>query len=50
LDTIPPHKLIEFAILRQKEIDEEEVRKQQQIKQRLNELNSQRIKEALNKN
>jgi|LakMenE18May11ns_1017448.scaffolds.fasta_scaffold9716335_1 hypothetical protein len=49
LDTIPPHKLIEFAILRQKEIDEEEVRKQQQIKQRLNELNSQRIKEALNK-
>jgi hypothetical protein len=38
LDTIPPHKLIELGILRQKEIDEEEIRKQQQIKQRLDEL------------
>jgi hypothetical protein len=37
LDTIPPHKLIELGILRQKEIDEE-LRKVQ-------ELNSQRIKE-----
>jgi hypothetical protein len=49
LDTIPPYKLAEYAVIRQNELNEEEVRKQQQIKQRLNELNSQRIKEALNK-
>ena len=38
LDTIPPHKLLEFAILRQKEIDEELKMVEAENKRRIKEL------------